>query len=291
MIPLLIAVGSAVMSAAGFVLQQHEAATAPSRSANIVGLLADLVRRPVWLAGIASMVLGQLLSALALSQGDLTLVEPGYATMLVFALVMSALWRRRRPRWQEWAGAVVLSSGVAGFVIAAHPSGGAPIGVATSHWLLAGGIIAAAVVVCAGAARRAPVQAAAAFLGACAGVLFGTQDALTRRSLLILAVGPVVLLRSWSGYMLVIVAMAAIATAQRAFQMAPLPASLPAVTIGEPITGILLGTVLYAERVALGSGSLAAESVSLLAMIIGLFIVARSPIVHRCADDPKGEAR
>lgn len=177
-----------------------------------------------------------LLSAVALSQGDLTLVGPGYATMLVFALVMSALWRRRWPGWQEWAGAVVLSSGVAGFVIAARPSGGRPIRVATSDWLLAGGIIAAAVAVCAGAARRAPGPAATTLLGARAGVVFGTQDALTRRSLLILSVGPVALLLSWSGYVLVIVAAAAIAIAQRAFQMGPLPASLPAVTIEEQVT-------------------------------------------------------
>jgi drug/metabolite transporter (DMT)-like permease len=274
-----LALGSALAVAVGFVLQQHAAAEAPARPGGLVALVAGLVRRPIWLAGILALVAGELLNALALGSGDLSLTEPAFATMLLFALPLSAFWHHRRlGRW-EWLGALVLSAGVAGFVLSAHPGGGRPLQAGGQAWAAAGAAVVAFTALILAASRRVRPAAAAALVGGAAGILFGVQDALTRLSLLTLAEGPVRLLTAWPGYVLVAVAVVAISLAQRAFQLAPLPASLPAMTIGEPLAGIGLGVGLYAERVALGGEALVWEALSLAGMVLGLWLIGRSPVV------------
>jgi len=88
--------GAALWLGGGFVLQQHVAATLPWSDVLSPRLLLDLVRKPLWVAGIVVMVIGQLLGAAALGQGSLALVEPLLAANLLFALSVSALWRRHR---------------------------------------------------------------------------------------------------------------------------------------------------------------------------------------------------
>ncbi|MGH7918931.1 MAG: DMT family transporter [Candidatus Dormibacteraceae bacterium] len=279
----LIAVLSALAGAIAFVVQQHvaaDSATSSGRSRSTIQLLLRLLRRPLWLAGIGAMVVSQVLSALALGHGDLTVTEPGFATMLLFALPLSAAWRRQRLGVREWLGAFALSAGVAGFVLAAQPGGGS----ATASELVSWAVTAVAVLVVLIAllvgARHRSAARAATLRGAAAGVLFGVQDALTRRSFLFLTLGLLALLQTWSGYAVVLVGATAIIVAQRAFEDAPLAASLPGIAIGEPLTGIALGAGLYGEQVAVDGVGLAVELVTLGSMVLGLLLVARSPIVQ-----------
>jgi drug/metabolite transporter (DMT)-like permease len=288
MTALLVAVASAVAGGIGFVLQQHAAEdTAAAGRFNLRHILV-LLHRPIWLAGIACMVLSQLLSALALARGDLTLTEPGFATMLLFALPLSATWRRTWLGPREWLGAIALSAGVAGFVIAAQPHGGNPTSPGVGSWVITGAAVIAILAALLLAARRGSAKRLATLRGAAAGLLFGLQDALTRRSLLLLSTGVVALLSSWSGYAVILVGASAVILAQGAFEVAPLAASLPWIAIGEPITGIALGSSLYGEQVALDGWRLAAAVVSLGAIVLGLLLVARSPLVERAASPTGG---
>lgn len=286
MIGLAIAVASALAAGVGFVLQQHAAAEAGGGGP--IRFVVRLVRDPIWLAGIAWMVAGQILSAFALDRGGLTTAEPGFATMLLFALPMSAVWRRLRLGWREWLGAIALSAGVAGFVLAARPSGGNAVDLGSGAWAFAGPLGAALLLVI--AARHRPASLAATVNGVAAGILFGLQDALTRRALLLLTAGVVAMLQTWSSYALVAVGVLAILVAQRAFASAPVAASLPGVAIGEPVTGIALGAGLYGEHVATSGAPLAFELLSLGAMFVGLFLVARSPLVERATPTSASDA-
>lgn len=86
-------------------------------------LSADLIGKPLWLAGIAAMVSGQVLGALPGGQdAHVCLVEPLLTTNLLFALGTAR--SDERLRWREWAGAVVLTAGIAVFLVAAQPSTG-----------------------------------------------------------------------------------------------------------------------------------------------------------------------
>jgi hypothetical protein len=66
---------------------------------------------------------------------------------------------------------------------------------------------------------------------------------------------------------------------QSAFEEAPLSASLPASTAIEPIAGIAFGVGLYHEYLDLRSGALAFEIVGIVAAVVGVYLVAASPIV------------
>ncbi len=273
------AVGAAVFLAVGFVVQQHAAAEQPPTDILSFRLLAHLVRRPLWLGGIAAMIVGQLLGATALDHGDIALVDPIMASNLLFALPLAAVWRRRRLGLREWLGAVTLIVGLAVFILAGDPSGGSPSHLPWANWVIAGGsvtLIAAALVA---VAKRLEASREATLLATAAGLLYGLQDALTQRTLAGFHGGFVLILTSWPAYTLLTVAVVALLLGQSAFEAAPLPASLPAITVAEPLAGIAFGAGVFGEHLSLGGPLLAAELAGVALMITGVVMLARSPVV------------
>lgn len=268
---------SALASAFGYVLQ-HEGMQDVDVSLRNLRQIKPLLTGTPWLAGIGMMIVGQLLSAVALGLSDLALVEPAYAAMVLFALLIAAFWRRQRLSAREWVGVVTMVVGIAGFVIAASPSGGHPEHVALLPLLLAVGVLIAALLLL----IKGPLPFhRATGLGIAAGLLFGSQDALTRRALQLLPGGPLRLLTDFAPYALVAVAICAILTAQAAFKRGPLAASLPGQSILEPLWGIALGAGLYGERLRVSFVWSSIQGLTLVAMVVGLFLVATSPLVTR----------
>lgn len=281
--PALVAFGvgllAALASAFGYVLQ-HEGMQDVDVSLRHLREVRRLLTGTPWLAGIGMMIVGQLLSAVALGLGDLALIEPAYAAMVLFALVIAAVWRRQALSTREWVGVVTMVVGIAGFVIAASPSGGHPENVALLPLLIAAGVLVAAVLVL----IKGPLPFhRATGLGIAAGMLFGSQDALTRRALQLLPGGPLRLLGDFSPYALVAVGASAVLIAQAAFKRAPLAASLPGQSILEPLCGIGLGAGLYGEQLRVSLLWSAIQGLTLVAMVVGLFLVATSPLVTRQA--------
>ena len=79
----MLGVVAAALLAAGYVLQQDAAQQASSAHFLRIQLLADLLRRPRWLAGLIAMVAGELLSAWVIAHLVLSLAEPLLATSLL----------------------------------------------------------------------------------------------------------------------------------------------------------------------------------------------------------------
>ncbi len=271
--------GGALLIAVGFVLQQKAAEQEPADERLSFRLLGQLLRRPMWLGGIAAMVCGQLLGAAALDRGSLALVEPIMATNVLFALPLSAVWHRRRLGRREWVGAVALIAGLGAFVAAGDPYGGKADHLPWPNWLIAMGSIAAVTALAVSRGRRAAPYREATYLAVGAGVLYGLQDALTQRTEVGFSSGVLGALASWPPYLLVGVAVVALLLNQSAFEAAPLDASLPATTVAEPLTGIAFGVGVYGEHLSLQWPLLAVEVAGVAAMIAGVVLVARSPIV------------
>ena len=190
----------------GFVLQQEAAARAPIADILTFRLLLDLMRVPRWLCGIGFMVIGQLLSALALSQGDVSRVAPLLATNLLFAMALARRISGQRLGRSGWAGVLLLSGGVAAFVAAGSPQGSedAQIGV-LRRWLVLGSVVAVALVMVV-IARHLRLAEEPPLLAGAAGVLYGLQDALTRESSTVLDKSGITgLVTTWQPYVVVTV--------------------------------------------------------------------------------------
>ncbi len=120
---------------------------------------------------------------------------------------------------------------------------------------------------------------AALLAAAAAGILYGLQDALTQRSLYVFRSGLGALLTDWQPYALLAVAVVGLVLAQTAFEMAPLAASLPAITITEPLAGIALGAGLFSEEIRVTATALALEVTGIALMVAGVYILGRSTLI------------
>jgi drug/metabolite transporter (DMT)-like permease len=267
---------AAVLLGIGFVLQQYAAQKEPESRFLSPRILTDLLRKPRWLVGIACMVAGQLLAAWSIGHGALTLVEPLLTTYLLFALLLAVPMSKQPVRWSEVTGALVLIVGVTLLSLSRSTK---PIGLSFgsfSHWPAAA-IIAGIAFVAVQVGHRTRGNARAVLLGLAAGLVFGIQDALTRQTLEMLQGQRItVLFTSWEPYCLLGAGIVGLWLMQNAFSAGPLHSSLPTIAAGEPVAGIVLGIVVFGDRIQISSGQLAIEAGGIAALILGAVMVARS---------------
>jgi hypothetical protein len=145
-----------------------------------------------------------------------------------------------------------------------------------SHWFVAA-IIAGIAFVAVQAGQRTKGPTRATLTGLAAGLVFGIQDALTRQTLEVHQGQPVTaLFTAWPLYALVGTGIVGLWLMQNAFSAGPLHDSLPAIAAGEPVAGIVLGIVVFGDRIQISPGPLAIEAGGIATLIVGVVAVARS---------------
>ncbi|MER5718539.1 MULTISPECIES: DMT family transporter [unclassified Streptomyces] len=275
---LVLAVSAACCLGFGFVLQQSAAQKAPLGDFLSPRLLLDLMRMPRWLGGIALMVAGMALGAVALGNGEISLVEPLLATNLLFALALSRHQTRQPLGRQGWAGLLLLAGGVTAFIVAGQPRGGTAVTDPLRHWLIIGLMVGGALLLTGYAKRHASVSSAPVFLSLAAGVLYGVQDALTRVSGERFGEGGLLeLLSGWQPYAVLALGVTGLVLVQSAFETAPLRMSLPALTAAQPLAGIACGVGFLGDRLRTDTGALAWESAGLAAVVAGIVLLGLHP--------------
>jgi drug/metabolite transporter (DMT)-like permease len=276
----LLALGAAMLFGLGSVVQQRVASDAPPGKTLKISLLLWLVRRPTWLAGVGAGAVGTVLSGTALSMGSVALVQPLLVTGLLFALPLSAAWRRQRLAGRDWLGALATAGGLAAFVAAGRPEPGTQVPPPQWHWLVTIAAIAAltgGLLVLGrkfGPVRRAPL------LGAGAGMIFGLQGGFTQTTAHLAAgAGISSVLLHWPAYAVAVTALSGTLLAQSAYEMAPLAASLPALSAIQPITGIGVGVGVLGGEIVLDALPFGIEMAGLAVMTGGIWLLATSPLV------------
>jgi drug/metabolite transporter (DMT)-like permease len=276
---LLLAFAASLCFAASYVMQYHEAHEAPRGLFLSPRLLVELAHHRIWVGGIVTMFVGDGLQAWALGIGSLAVVEPVLTTSLLFALPLSAAWRREHLRRREWAGAVMVSAGLGLLLGVGSPTMGRS-DMPWLQWVLVALAAWGFTLLLVAVALRSPWPSTrAALIGAAAGTLFGLQDALTRYCLHWFSKDFAHLALSWQPYVLLISAVYGLTLAQSAYEAGPLTASLPPMTIGEPVVGMLIGMLALNEQLAHSPSALAWEAFGALVMILGTWLLARSPLV------------
>ena len=275
-------VGAAVVAAMligfGFVLQQYAAMQVRSAEFLRPGLIAKLIRNRRWLGGIAALAAGDLVGAWTLGHLTLSITEPLLTTNLIFALLLAVPLSGQALRRTEIIGALLLTAGVAALSATRTVKAPGESFGSVSHWPVAGLIaLIAAILVYVGRRRSGTVRAT--LTGAASGLVFGIADALTRTSVQTLdGRSPAHLLTTWPGYASVAASVVGLWLMQNAFNAAPLHASLPAVTATEPISGIVLGVVVFGDVVHVTPWLLAVQAAGLAAVVGGAVLVARAPV-------------
>ena len=279
-----ISLGSALLYAVASVLQQRAAVDVPAHVSMRVGLLVQLLRRPLWLAGVAADCCGYGLQFAALDRGSLVLVQPLLVTGLLFALPLGAALSRGRLRAGEWLGAAAVVAGLAVFLVVANPDQGRP-SASNEAWglLLLCTLVPTAVLVL--GARGPQGARRAVLLAAAAGILYGLTAALTKTSAHLLEGGVAHALSAWQPYALVAAGALGMLVSQSAFQAGPLTASLPVLTVVDPVVSILIGALVFAEGIETAAGAIALEVLSMTVMIGGVLLLTRSPLVLHTDED------
>ncbi|MEV0849047.1 DMT family transporter [Streptomyces sp. NPDC049954] len=281
-----LAVTAAFCLGTGFVFQQNAARHAPLNDFLSPRILLDLMRKPRWLAGLGLMVVGMVLSALALGDGEISLVEPLLATNLLFAMALSR-WQTGQPLGRQgWGGLALLTGGVTAFILAGQARGGDAITDPLRRWLIIGIMLGLALLLAA-FASRSRLTAAPALLATGAGLLYGVQDALTRVSGEYFGSGGWgALLSTWEPYVVLVLGVSGLILVQSAFEAGPLRNSLPALSATQPLAGIVCGVGFLGDQLRMDTGALAWQAVGLAAIVLGIVLLGRHPAMPSGSSPP-----
>jgi hypothetical protein len=272
---MVLAVSAALVSAAGFAVStslQHRAAHSLATSQVTASqLLRRLLAQPFWVLGIVMGALAFGFHAYAVSQGALGLVQPIIVSGMVMAVPVRAILDHRRPSAHDlrWAG--VTAAGLAAFIVAANPTAGhtAAGGPVTALLLATGGAVALGLRAAASRAPNAHVRGV--ILGSSAGIVFGLLAGLMKESVQTIAVSGVMSLAgSWPFWAMIGAGLCGMSLNQRAYQVAPLSASMPVLNVVAVLVAIGFGFCVFAETPAHSPAELLAEIAGLLAISAGL---------------------
>ncbi len=253
---------AALLFAVAAVAQQRAAAAVPEEQS----LVGALVRSPRWWAGIGGDAGGYAMQVAALALGAVLLVQPILVSALVFALPLSARLNGRRVGARSWAAALALVGALVCFLLVGNPSEGdstAPLRDWVVPLAILLGAVGGAVVLALGTAdggRRALL------FGAAGGALYGLAAALTSYVTDLFEHGLGHVLGSWQTWALIASGLLGVYFQQRAFQAGTLTASLPAITIAEPLAAAFLGLTVLDENLRTNGFGVVITAIAVLVM-------------------------
>lgn len=269
----MLALGAALCIAVGDVLQHRSARTATADEPGHLKLFLQLLRDRRWWLGSIIAGAGFALQAAALGFGSVILVQALIATSLLFALPLSARVAGTRVSGQQWGWAVLLAVSVAVIVTVGDPTEGLSRASA-STWARVAVVLVPILALALFAARRAAGPASAVLLGAVAGSLWGLFAVLTKGVVDRLGDGIVALLQTPELYACAVVGLLATMTQQSSFGAGSLAASLPAVSVSEPVVGSVLGIVVLSESLRPGGAGWPTLTVAVVVMVLATIRLA-----------------
>lgn len=232
------------------VLQQRGGLKAPPLSIRHPGSFVHLAGQGTWLVGMALLIPGWILQAMALDRGRVAVIQPIFTMTIVFVLPLGWWLTAQTVTVSQVLEACVVVAGLSVFIIFGDPAGGrasAP----NWEWFAA---IVVIVVLCAvllplGGKNRLSLRAGA--YGTVAGVLSGLAATLTKPTVELLhsgGVGGVV--GNWMVYVLAVAGLLGVLLQQVALQTARLAPAVATGSVANPLVSVLLGIVLLEERLA-----------------------------------------
>lgn len=270
----LFALGAALFIAIGDVIHQRSAHEDPDENLSHLALFLKLLKDAGWWIGSGVSAVGFILQAAALGLGSVLLVQALLVTSLLFALPINARFSHRRVTRWEWTWAALLAASVAVIVTVGNPTAGqsrASLGT----WGLVAAVLGPLIVAAVIAANSFKGTVSAILLAFVSGALWGVFAVLTKGVVDVLGEGLVALLRSPELYLWAAVGIAGTAWQQSSFRAGALTASLPTMTVTEPIVGSVLGIVVLGDMLRPGETGLFVLIAAIAAMVVSTAMLAR----------------
>jgi drug/metabolite transporter (DMT)-like permease len=247
-------------------------------------MLHDLIRRPIWIAGLVTAAATLVLQFIALASGELTLIQPLMLLGLLFALPVSVLLEKCKPSPREWLWAATLVVGLTLFLVSAQPSAGPVLPDDSWMFSLGGGalaLICVLVLLGYGPAKRHR----AALFGLGTGIAYGVSAALMKYCYGLASDTPTRLLTSWPLYALVLIGGGGIMLNQVAYRSGPLAGALPPLAIADPVVATICGVAAFDEVLRTSPLAIAGQVVGFLIVVVAIVRLA-SYAAGRDAQDP-----
>jgi hypothetical protein len=268
---------TAFSNAAAAVLQRKAAAQVPPEDAMHVSLMKHLVRRRIWLAGIALVIVAAVCQAVALATGPIALVQPIFIIELPVTLVLAVLVNRRSPRLLPWSAIAMTTIALGAGLAIAAPSG-ASENASNATWVITLIVTAGFELVVISAAMPLRGEARAALLGLSAACGYALTAALMKNAMADLnSGGATAMFTNWHIYATAVAGVGALFLLQNALQAGSLVASQPMLTVGDALISISYGVTLFNEELRTGWW-LVPQVVCLILIVTGAVQTAKSPL-------------
>ena len=218
-------------------------------SSESLGSFVRLARSSWWLGGTAVLLAGYAAQAVALDHGRISIVQPLLVTTVVFALPLGIVVTAQQVGRREVVGAIVVVLGLALYAVFGDPASGkdnAPNG----EWAVALILVAVTSGVLLLLGRNTQRARRAALFGVVSGILYGTSACLAKPTLEQLDQGVASVLSSWEFYAMVLAAVAAFVLQQISLSEGFLATSVATVSVFNPIVSVLIGILLFDERLS-----------------------------------------
>ena len=266
----------AALSNAFNLVAQHRASTGRAAERRFWQLVVYLVSSPLWLLGGLAAVGAFVFQALALHDGQLSVVQPLLVTELVFALVLRQVWIHQRIARAAWAASAVTCVSLALFVAVAEPQDGhgAPT---SSAWVGCSAVFGALALASTLAASVGPPARRAGLYAAAAGTVWALEATFIKATTDTLSsFGFVGTLTRWPLYALIVGGIAGTFLVQAALHVGPLRVSQPIMVAVDPTVSIILGVALFGEHFTDHPLRVALAVAGFLVMVVGVVWMCRS---------------
>ena len=272
---------AAFLFALAAALQQKGALNLPTISLADPKSFVRLVGEKVWLLGTLALLSGYLFQAGALDRGRLSIIQPLLVTTVVFALPLGYFLTKQHVGRREVIGAGVILLGLGVFTYFGDPAGGnenAP----NDEWAATILVLTALSIVLLTFGSRGGLSMKAAVYGTVAGIMFGLSAALTKPTLDYLHQSVGTMLSHWECYVLAAAGILGFVLQQVSLGTGRLAPSVATVSVANPVVGILIGTLLFDERLSRPVWHVVVAVVGLGLALVGAVVIS---LAHEAAKD------
>jgi drug/metabolite transporter (DMT)-like permease len=281
----LLALVAALISGVGDVIRQRSAQeiTDEEQVGHVELLRMSLRDARWWLGGVAA-VASAALQAVALGLGSVVLVQALQVTALLFALPVYAWMTKQGLTRRQWGWAILLAVAVAVFVAVGEPAAGYQRA-SLQTWAVVAVVIGPAMVFCVLGARIWSGPVAAVLLAAVSASSWALFAVFTKAIVDVVDSGPWALLRTPELYGWLLVAGLGTVFQQSSFRASSLTASLPTMTVTEPVVASLLGITVLGETLDADGPELIALAIAVAVVIVATAALARGEASMAAGDE------